>query len=75
VNTIYHSILSQHLSNPEYKFPTVMVKMTSNIVAASLALHHKVSQVFLPTAIKFHYIFNLRDFSNIFQVMCHTAYM
>ncbi|XP_021937393.1 dynein beta chain, ciliary isoform X2 [Zootermopsis nevadensis] len=67
VNTIYHSILSQHMSNPEYKFPMSVVKLTPNVVSASLALHHKVSQVFLPTAIKFHYIFNLRDFSSVFQ--------
>ncbi|KAF5277248.1 hypothetical protein FQR65_LT00356 [Abscondita terminalis] len=65
--TIYQAILSQHLSNPEYKIPSFFVKLSDNIVNATVALHHKVSQIFLPTAIKFHYIFNLRDLSNIFQ--------
>lgn len=68
LTTIYKSILSQHLTNPEYKFPSYIAKLCDNVVAATVALHHKTSQIFLPTAVKFHYIFNLRDISNVFQV-------
>ena len=35
------------------------------MVNAALAMHQKVTSTFLPTAIKFYYIFNLRDLSNI----------
>lgn len=70
---IYHAILTQHLSNPELKIPFILVKLADNVVAATVMLHHKASQIFLPTAIKFHYIFNLRDISNVFQV-CHFRY-
>lgn len=73
LTSIYQTILSQHLSNPEFKFPSVVIKLCDNIVAASIILHHKVSQVFLPTAIKFHYIFNLRDISNVFQGLLFSS--
>ncbi|CAH1391173.1 unnamed protein product [Nezara viridula] len=74
LNTIYHSILSQHLANPEHKVPSIVSRLCPNVVAASINLHHKVSQLFLPTASKFHYIFNLRDISNAFQGLLFSGY-
>jgi dynein heavy chain len=65
LQTIYNSILSQYLGNG---FQPALAKYSMNIVNVSLTLHQKITSSFLPTAIKFHYIFNLRDLSNIFQV-------
>ncbi|NXP60283.1 DYH17 protein, partial [Chloropsis cyanopogon] len=65
LHTVYGTILQQHLARQ--KMPTPIQKMQPKLVAAALALHQKVATNFLPTAIKFHYIFNLRDLSNIFQ--------
>jgi dynein heavy chain len=67
LTTIYSSILTQHYANAEQKFNGAVTKVTHSIVSASLSLHSKVAQVFLPTAVKFHYIFNLRDMSNVYQ--------
>ncbi len=68
--TIYNNILSDHLDAPTNKFGFLVRKTCANVVNATLALHQKVSQVFMPTALKFHYIFNLRDLSNVFQGNC-----
>ncbi|KAH0517950.1 Dynein heavy chain 17, axonemal [Microtus ochrogaster] len=70
--TIYNTILAQHLSYRST--PMVIQRLSSHLVTAALALHQKIAATFLPTAIKFHYIFNLRDLSNIFQgILFSTA--
>lgn len=66
LNTIYCSILNQHLRSEG--FAAVLQKSSSQLVKLALDFHHRITTTFLPTAIKFHYIFNLRDLSNIFQV-------
>uniref|UniRef100_UPI0035900BF2 dynein axonemal heavy chain 17-like n=1 Tax=Myxine glutinosa TaxID=7769 RepID=UPI0035900BF2 len=63
--TIYKTILTQHAEG--VGFATAVKNACPRLVQAAIALHQKVSSSFLPTAIKFHYIFNLRDLSNIFQ--------
>ncbi|CAH3025348.1 unnamed protein product, partial [Porites evermanni] len=48
-------------------FPQAVLKNSEKLVDAALAMNQKVTSTFLPTAVKFHYVFNLRDLSNIFQ--------
>ncbi|KAJ1558852.1 Dynein heavy chain 9, axonemal [Nowakowskiella sp. JEL0078] len=62
-----HSIYSQILSAHAKIFLNSIQKLTDKLVTAALVLHKKVQATFLPTAVKFHYVFNLRDLSNIFQ--------
>ncbi|XP_030631015.1 dynein heavy chain 17, axonemal-like [Chanos chanos] len=63
--SIYNSIFSQHLDM--YGFPPAAKKFCSTLVSSALMFHQNISTSFLPTAVKFHYVFNLRDLSNIFQ--------
>lgn len=71
LTAIYSSILSQHMAMNN--FPNLVQRYCPLIVQASIAFQAKMVTSFLPTAIKFHYIFNLRDMSNIFQVGMHIS--
>ncbi|XP_077184230.1 dynein axonemal heavy chain 17 isoform X3 [Paroedura picta] len=72
LSTIYCTILVQHLALRNV--PMVIQKMHSQLVSAALTLHQKITLTFLPTAIKFHYVFNLRDLSNIFQGLLFSTH-
>ncbi|XP_064623162.1 dynein beta chain, ciliary-like [Lineus longissimus] len=67
LKTIYSSILSQHMALNGFTAP--VQKYAGLLVDGALTLHTRITSNFLPTAIKFHYVFNLRDLSNIFQGM------
>eukprot|EP00599_Poterioochromonas_sp_BG-1_P017876 CAMPEP_0173166600 /NCGR_PEP_ID=MMETSP1105-20130129/22117_1 /TAXON_ID=2985 /ORGANISM="Ochromonas sp., Strain BG-1" /LENGTH=3828 /DNA_ID=CAMNT_0014087887 /DNA_START=639 /DNA_END=12125 /DNA_ORIENTATION=- len=63
LTVIFTSILSGFLS----KFEPEIQKMASGVVAATIEVYTKISQELLPTPSKFHYTFNLRDISKVFQ--------
>uniref|UniRef100_A0A8C8ZVZ0 Dynein axonemal heavy chain 9 n=1 Tax=Prolemur simus TaxID=1328070 RepID=A0A8C8ZVZ0_PROSS len=65
LSSIYSTILTHHLKLGN--FPASLQKSIPSLISLALAFHQKIATTFLPTAIKFHYIFNLRDFANIFQ--------
>ncbi|KAM4626866.1 dynein axonemal heavy chain 11-like [Discoglossus pictus] len=67
LNMIYSRILSTHFQQGDFSYS--VVKSVSTLIQAAICLHHKMTQNFLPTAIRFHYIFNLRDLTHIFQGM------
>ncbi|KAI1899528.1 hypothetical protein AGOR_G00062720 [Albula goreensis] len=82
--TIYSSILGAHFQQGGFSYG--VTRSVGTLVQAAICLHQKMTQNFLPTAIRFHYIFNLRDLSNIFQgidesifihqplIYCHFAH-
>uniref|UniRef100_A0A674EYS7 Dynein axonemal heavy chain 17 n=1 Tax=Salmo trutta TaxID=8032 RepID=A0A674EYS7_SALTR len=65
LQSIYNSIFTQHLDMNGF-LPAVK-KFCSTLVTSAIMFHQRISTSFLPTAVKFHYVFNLRDLSNIFQ--------
>ena len=64
--TIYSAILEGHLT--QGGFDGSIVKLGARLTDAMLELHRNVMNNFLPSAVKFHYQFNLRELSNITQV-------
>ncbi|XP_068092066.1 dynein axonemal heavy chain 11 isoform X2 [Hyperolius riggenbachi] len=65
LEAIFAKILSSHFQ--QHSFHPSILRTGPTIIQAAMWLSQKMVQNFLPTAIKFHYIFNLRDIANVFQ--------
>jgi hypothetical protein len=67
VRSVYHQIVEGHLSGG---FEPEVARMPGKLVDATIELHRLVMNNFLPSAVKFHYQFNLRELSNVTQGLC-----
>ncbi|XP_051008480.1 dynein axonemal heavy chain 11 [Acomys russatus] len=65
LTTIYGQIFSFCLQ--QQAFCPLVLKTGPSLIQATIALHQMMTQSFVPTAVKFHYSFSLRDLSNVFQ--------
>jgi dynein heavy chain, axonemal len=66
---IYNSILSSHLK----KFTLEMQDLTSKITDCTLKLYKQIVELLPRTPVKFHYIFNLRDLSRVYEGLTRST--
>ncbi|EDV22455.1 uncharacterized protein TRIADDRAFT_50643 [Trichoplax adhaerens] len=69
LDKIFSSILRGHLEG----FSSTIQDLVPDIAAATLTIYKQVVKTLLPTPSKFHYIFNLRDLSRVYQGLCMTV--
>ena len=63
---IYSSILAGHLAG----FSSDLQSLAAPITKATMSLYHDIVHSLPPTPSKFHYIFNLRDLSRVYEGLC-----
>ncbi|KAL4450636.1 hypothetical protein ABPG77_000992 [Micractinium sp. CCAP 211/92] len=71
IRSIYSQLVEGHLTAGG--FEEDLVRMGPKLVDATIELHRLVMNHFLPSAVKFHYQFNLRELTNITQGLCRMT--
>lgn len=65
IEKIYNSILMSQIQN----FAPSIKELAMKITFATIQLYNQINEKLLRTPLKFHYIFNLRDLTKIFEGM------
>ncbi len=68
LSNIFISILDGHLQS----FVPAVEALLDSLVQATIFLHNRVSEKFLPSAVKFVYNWNMREYANVFQGICRS---
>jgi dynein heavy chain len=63
IQKIYSSILEKHVQD----FPDEVKGIVEKITSATLNLYFQICEKLPRTPVKFHYIFNLRDLSRVYE--------
>jgi dynein heavy chain len=72
VKKIYCEILEKHLVARDYE-EDVIKGVPLKIADATIRLYNTICEQLPRTPIKFHYIFNLRDLSRVYEGMCRST--
>ncbi|KAL5105240.1 Dynein heavy chain 10 axonemal [Taenia crassiceps] len=70
LNKIFGSILNGHFA---IGFSKKLQAILGDITSMSIETYFEIKNRLLPTPTKFHYTFNLRDISRVFQGMCQAT--
>lgn len=65
---MFSKILNQHFEG----FPTEVSNLVDRLTKSTIKTYEQVTKKMLPTPLKFHYLFNLRDVSKVFQGLVRT---
>ncbi len=71
IENIYGKIL-EVLFNPK-KYSQEVINMKNILIDSTITLWEQVKRRILPTPLKFHYTFNIRELSRVFQGICGVA--
>lgn len=79
LNHIYNSILVTHMKDCNYQFDSSgdpennlrhITTISKKITAATLSVYNTILHTLSPTPSRFHYLFNLRDLSRVYEGLC-----
>lgn len=66
INNVYGALVEGRFTTELFDHDTI--DLSSRLVPMTIALWNKVQVKMLPTPAKFHYLFNMRELSKVFQV-------
>ena len=73
IENIYGRILGMLFSHKKAKFSPEVMNMKDLLTEATINLWDSVRKKLLPTPKKFHYVFNIRELSRVFQGLANVA--